>query len=182
MHFCFRRGRGVSGRTCDLVLQATGGEIAEFDYSLGGGSRPRGTNDPSSRAGFVGPLLILLKTSLLLLVAGFLAAACGFGGGWDLTLGYLGWDENVANSYLTKVLLEEDLGYEKVELKLAKDDPAAFALIKAMRLDEEQVGSLELATNKTEDPEVGVRRWLEEKEKRELVRPWVEAAKDAQEA
>ena len=69
----------------------------------------------------VGPLLRLLKTSLLLVAAVVLAAGCGFGGGGDLTLGYLGWDENVANSYLTKVLLEDELGYEKVELKLADD-------------------------------------------------------------
>lgn len=34
-----------------------------------------------------------------------------------LTLGYLEWDENVALSNLTKVLLEEELGYEKIELK-----------------------------------------------------------------
>jgi glycine betaine/proline transport system substrate-binding protein len=294
--------------------------------------------------------LRLLKTSLLLLVAGVLSVGCGFGGGGDLTLGYLGWDENVANSYLTKVLLEEELGYENVELKLAddvgsvykdliegntdafldawmpnheqfvegdggrievskepwyvdptrygiavpdymqdvrtisdldssgtdmitgiepgavlmkkiqtdvvpqyrlqsslveattpamlaeleqaysmqepfvflawsphwmnqeyefrylsdpknamgsvdspqtlhsvtrekfaEDEPAAYALINAMKLDEDQVGSLELAINKAEDPEAGVRRWLEEKENRELVRPWVEAAKNAQE-
>jgi glycine betaine/proline transport system substrate-binding protein len=293
---------------------------------------------------------MLLKTSLLLLAAGALAAGCGFGGGGDLTLGYLGWDENVANSYLTKVLLEDELGYENVELKLAddvgsvykdliegntdafldawmpnheqfvergggrievskepwyvdqtrygiavpdymqdvrtisdldssgadmitgiepgavlmkkiqtdvvpqyrlqsslveattpamlaeleqaysmqepfvflawsphwmnqeyefrylsdpknamgsvdspqtlhsvtrekfaEDEPAAYALINAMKLDEDQVGSLELAINKAEDPEAGVRRWLEEKENRELVRPWVEAAKNAQE-
>jgi len=111
----------------------------------------------------VGPLLRLLKTSLLLLVAGVLAAGCGFRGGGDLTLGYLGWDENVANSHLTKVLLE------------------AYALINAMRLDEEQVGSLELEINKVEDPETGVRRWLEERVNRELVQPWIEAAKKAQE-
>ncbi len=292
--------------------------------------------------------MMLLKTSLLLLVAGALAAGCGFGGGGDLTLGYLGWDENVANSYLTKVLLEEELGYENVELKLAdgvvsvykdliegntdafldawmpnheqfveggrvevfkepwyvdptrygiavpdymqdvrtisdldssgtdmitgiepgavlmkriqtdvvpryhlkaslveattpamlaeleqaysmkepfvflawsphwmnqeyefrylsdpknamgsvdspqtlhsvtrkdlaEDEPAAYALINAMKLNEDQVGSLELTINKAEDPEAGVRRWLEEKENRELVRPWVEAAQNAQE-
>lgn len=291
---------------------------------------------------------MLLKTSLLLLVAGALAAGCGFGGGGDLTLGYLGWDENVANSYLTKVLLEEELGYENVELKLAddvgsvykdliegntdafldawmpnheqfveggrvevskepwyvdptrygiavpdymqevrtisdldssgtdmitgiepgavlmkkiqtdvvpryhlkaslveattpamlaeleqaysmkepfvflawsphwmnqeyefrylsdpknamgsvdspqtlhsvtrkdlaEDEPAAYALINAMKLNENQVGSLELAINKAEDPEAGIRRWLEEKENRELVRPWIEAAQNAQE-
>ena len=69
----------------------------------------------------VGPLLRLLKTSLVLVAAVVLAAGCGFGGGGSLTLGYLGWDENVANSYLTKVLLEDELGYEKVELKLTDD-------------------------------------------------------------
>ncbi len=295
-----------------------------------------------------GPLLTLLKTSLLLLVAGILAAGCGFDDGGRLTLGYLGWDENVANSNLTKVILEDDLGYDHVELKLAddvgpvyddliagntdafldawmpnhkqfvnrgkievskepwyvgktrygiavpkymkgvrsipdlnhsgtdmitgiepgavlmkrietdvvpeyhlhsylveattpamltelkqsysmkepfvflawsphwmnqeydfrylsdpknamgsvddpqtlhsvtrkglaEDEPAAYALINAMRLDEDQVGSLELAINEADDPETGVRRWLQERKNRELVRPWIEAAKNAQE-
>ena len=45
---------------------------------------------------------------------------CGFGGGGGLTLGYLDWNENVANATLTKVLLEDDLGYDSVELKLAE--------------------------------------------------------------
>jgi glycine betaine/proline transport system substrate-binding protein len=331
-------------------LQAEEGEAAEAEYSLRRGSRSKGTNDPPKRSGLVGPLLRLLKTSLLLLIAGALGAGCGFGGGGDLTLGYLGWDENVANSYLTKVLLEEELGYDNVELKLAddvglvyedliegntdafldawmpnheqfvgrgrerievsrepwyvdptrygiavpdymqdvrsisdldssgtdmitgiepgavlmkkietdvvpryklrsslveattpamlaeleqayrmqepfvflawsphwmnqeykfrylsdpknamvsvdapqtlhsvtrkglaEDEPAAYALINAMRLDEDQVGSMELAINEAEDPEKGVSRWLEEKENGELVRPWVEAAKNAQE-
>jgi glycine betaine/proline transport system substrate-binding protein len=295
-------------------------------------------------------LLTLLKTSLLLLIAGVLGAGCGFGGGGELTLGYLGWDENVANSNLTKVLLEEELGYENVELKLAdgvgavyrdliegetdafldawmpnheqfvergqgrievskepwyvdptrygiavpdymqdvrsisdldssgtdmitgiepgtvlmnkietdvlpryhlqsslveattpamlaeleqaysmeepfvflawsphwmnqeyefrylsdpknamgsvdapqtlhsvtpegfaENETVAYALINAMRLDEDQIGSLELAINEAEDPEAGVRRWLEEKKNRELVQPWIEAAKKAQE-
>jgi hypothetical protein len=35
--------------------------------------------------------------------------------------------------------------------------------------------------NKAEDPQKGVSRWLEEKEHRELVRPWIGAAKNAQE-
>ena len=294
------------------------------------------------------PLLTFFKTSLLFLVAGVLAAGCGFGGGGELTLGYLEWDENVANSNLSKVLLEDELGYRNVELKLAddvgsvyddlisgntdafldawmpnhrqfvdrgrievlrepwyvgqtmygiavpmymqdvrtipdlnssgtdmltgiepgtvlmkkietdvvpqyhlrfnlveattpamlaeleqaysmkepfvflawsphwmnqeyefrylsdpknamgmvdapqrlhsvtregfaEDEPAAYALISAMRLNEDQVGSLELDINKAGDPETGVRRWLEEKNNMELVRPWIEAAKNAQE-
>jgi glycine betaine/proline transport system substrate-binding protein len=64
---------------------------------------------------------------------------------------------------------------------LAKDEPAAYALINAMRLDEDQVGSLEISINDAGHPEKGVRRWLEEKENRELVRPWVEAAINARE-
>jgi glycine betaine/proline transport system substrate-binding protein len=56
-----------------------------------------------------------------------LAAGCsGLGaisGGKELTLGYIGWDENVAVSSLTKVLLEGELGYEKVELQLADLGP-----------------------------------------------------------
>jgi glycine betaine/proline transport system substrate-binding protein len=59
---------------------------------------------------------------LLALAAGALATGCGgvlgVAGGKELTLGYIVWDENVAVSNLTKVLLEEDLGYEKVELQL----------------------------------------------------------------
>jgi glycine betaine/proline transport system substrate-binding protein len=350
MHFCSRRGWGASGGVCDPTLQANEGEAAEADYSLGKGSRPRGTNSPPGGAGSLRPLLRLLKTSLLLLIAGALGVGCGFGGGGDLTLGYLGWDENVANSNLTKVLLEDELGYENVELKLAddvgsvykdliegntdafldawmpnheqfveggggrievskepwyvdptrygiavpdymqdvrsisdldasgtdmitgiepgavlmkkietdvvpryklrsslveattpamlaeleqaysmqepfvflawsphwmnqeyefrylsdpknamgsvdapqtlhsvsreglaEDEPAAYALINAVKLDEDQVGSMELAINEAEDPEMGVRRWLRVKENRELVQPWIEAAKNAQE-
>jgi glycine betaine/proline transport system substrate-binding protein len=64
---------------------------------------------------------------------------------------------------------------------LAEDDPAAYTLINAMRLDEGQIGSLELEINKVDDPETGVRRWLEEKANMELVRPWIESAKRAQE-
>jgi glycine betaine/proline transport system substrate-binding protein len=63
-----------------------------------------------------------LMALLLALAAGALATGCGgvlgVAGGKELTLGYIVWDENVAVSSLTKVLLEEDLGYEKVELQL----------------------------------------------------------------
>jgi glycine betaine/proline transport system substrate-binding protein len=58
----------------------------------------------------------MLPIVLLVLVVGMLAAGCsGLGavsGGKELTLGYIGWDENVAVSTLTEVLLEEELGYE----------------------------------------------------------------------
>jgi glycine betaine/proline transport system substrate-binding protein len=66
---------------------------------------------------------------LLVLVAAFavaaLVAGCGGGGGGSaesenktLILGNIGWTENEAISTLTKVVLEEDLGYQKVELKV----------------------------------------------------------------
>ncbi len=62
----------------------------------------------------------LLILALVLAVVGVLAAGCGglgaASGGKKLTLGYIGWDENVAVSTLTEVLLEEELGYE-VELQ-----------------------------------------------------------------
>jgi glycine betaine/proline transport system substrate-binding protein len=62
-------------------------------------------------------LLNLLVSSLAI---GVLAVGCsGLGaaeGGKTLTLGYIEWDENVAVSTLTKVLLEEEFGYE-VELQ-----------------------------------------------------------------
>jgi glycine betaine/proline transport system substrate-binding protein len=66
----------------------------------------------------------MVKRSLVLLaVAVFVAAGCGGGGGSaesenkTLTLGDIGWTENVAVANLTKVVLEEDLGYQEVELK-----------------------------------------------------------------
>ncbi|AHY45325.1 ABC-type proline/glycine betaine transport systems periplasmic component [Rubrobacter radiotolerans] len=53
-------------------------------------------------------------------LAGTLAVGCGGGesgsGGGTLTLGNIGWDENIALSNLTKVALEEELGYDEVEL------------------------------------------------------------------
>jgi glycine betaine/proline transport system substrate-binding protein len=62
-----------------------------------------------------------LLNLLLLLVVGALAAGCGglgaASGGKELTLGYIGWDENVAVSTLTEVVLEEEFSYE-VDLQL----------------------------------------------------------------
>ncbi|QIN79529.1 hypothetical protein GBA65_14495 [Rubrobacter marinus] len=55
-----------------------------------------------------------------------LASGCGQSASPEstrLVLGYIGWDENVAVSNLTKLLLEEELGYEEVEMELT--DPKA---------------------------------------------------------
>ena len=66
--------------------------------------------------------------ALFLLVVVTLAAGCGGGSpeGRTLTLGDIGWDESVAVSNLTKVLLEEEVGYEKVELRGAIDVDLLF--------------------------------------------------------
>jgi glycine betaine/proline transport system substrate-binding protein len=72
-----------------------------------------------------------LVTLLLAVVSGLLAAGCGDEGSADrarpsgerLTIGYVEWDESIAVSNLTKVLLEE-LGYEQVELR--RGEPEAI--------------------------------------------------------
>jgi glycine betaine/proline transport system substrate-binding protein len=60
---------------------------------------------------------------------GVLPAGCGFGDAEQITLGYLTWDENVAVSNLTKVLLERDLGYENVELKRAAKVLSVYEMV-----------------------------------------------------
>jgi glycine betaine/proline transport system substrate-binding protein len=65
----------------------------------------------------------LLALVLAAAVAAFVVG-CGGGGGGSaesgsktLTLGNIGWTENVAVANLTKVVLEKDFGYQNVELK-----------------------------------------------------------------
>jgi glycine betaine/proline transport system substrate-binding protein len=62
-----------------------------------------------------------MLTLVVVLTVGALAAGCGLlngiSGSKQLTLGYIEWDENVAVSNLTMVLLEEEFGYE-VELRV----------------------------------------------------------------
>src|SRR5687768_15276501 len=69
----------------------------------------------------------MVKRSLVLVlavaIAVFVTVGCGGGGGSaesenkTLTLGDIGWTESVAVTNLTKVVLEEDFGYQEVELK-----------------------------------------------------------------
>jgi glycine betaine/proline transport system substrate-binding protein len=54
---------------------------------------------------------------ILVLVVGTLVAGCGGFQNGELKLGNVGWDENQAVSYLTKVLLEDELAYENVEVQ-----------------------------------------------------------------
>src|SRR5215216_6133934 len=62
---------------------------------------------------------------LALVMSAFTLTGCaGFGQGKALTLANIGWDENVAVANLTKVLLEHDLGYERVDVDTSDDlDP-----------------------------------------------------------
>src|SRR5918995_2080222 len=64
----------------------------------------------------------LLAVILALAVGAFTAGCGGSEQPKELTLANIGWDENVAVSTLTKVLLEEELGYERVERRRAELD------------------------------------------------------------
>jgi glycine betaine/proline transport system substrate-binding protein len=70
-----------------------------------------------------------LLAVILALVASVLAAGCGGGGGGgpvggkELTLGNIGWDENIVIANLSKILLEEELGYDNVEIQQADLGP-----------------------------------------------------------
>jgi glycine betaine/proline transport system substrate-binding protein len=61
---------------------------------------------------------------------------------------------------------------------LREADPVAYAFMDALELTEEQINGLEYAINKEDDPLVGARRWASEN--RDVVRPWIEAARNAQ--
>jgi len=66
---------------------------------------------------------------LFVLIVGLIGGCGGggqAGGGRDsnsLTIGYIEWDEDVAVSNLAKVILEDDLGYNNVDLKLLEVGP-----------------------------------------------------------
>jgi glycine betaine/proline transport system substrate-binding protein len=60
---------------------------------------------------------------------------------------------------------------------LREDDPVAYAFMDALELTEEQINDLEYMINKEEDPLSGARRWASEN--REVVRPWIETARNA---
>jgi glycine betaine/proline transport system substrate-binding protein len=63
---------------------------------------------------------------------------------------------------------------------LPDDDPVAFAFLKVISLDEEQINQLEADINEAGDPDEGVKVWLEKN--RDVVKPWVDTAKQAREA
>jgi len=53
----------------------------------------------------------------------------------ELLLANIGWDENVAVSNLTKVLLEEELGYERVEIETDEDLDSTYRRVASGELD-----------------------------------------------
>jgi glycine betaine/proline transport system substrate-binding protein len=60
---------------------------------------------------------------------------------------------------------------------LREEDPVAYAFMDALELTEEQINDLESTINNEGDPLAGARRWASEN--REVVRPWIEAARNA---
>jgi glycine betaine/proline transport system substrate-binding protein len=61
---------------------------------------------------------------------------------------------------------------------LREKDPVAYAFMNALALTEEQINGLEYAINEEGDPRAGARQWASEN--REVVRPWIDAARNAQ--
>jgi glycine betaine/proline transport system substrate-binding protein len=66
-----------------------------------------------------------------------------------------------------------------VNKDLKGDDPAAYAFLKSISLDEDQVNEIEAEMNEagTGNEEKGVENWY--KKNRDVVKPWVDAAKKA---
>jgi glycine betaine/proline transport system substrate-binding protein len=67
-----------------------------------------------------------------------------------------------------------------VNAELSEDDPTAYAFIRAISLDEEQINQMEADINEAGDPDRGVKAWLEDN--RSVVQPWIDAAEKAGEA
>jgi glycine betaine/proline transport system substrate-binding protein len=61
---------------------------------------------------------------------------------------------------------------------LRDEDPVAYAFMDALALTEAQINGLESAINEEDDPIAGARRWASEN--REVVQPWIAAARNAQ--
>jgi len=62
---------------------------------------------------------------------------------------------------------------------LPDDDPVAYAFMRALTLTEGQVNELEDTINEVGDPLEGARQWAQAN--REVVQPWIEAARVKQE-
>jgi glycine betaine/proline transport system substrate-binding protein len=67
-----------------------------------------------------------------------------------------------------------------VNKDLPEGDPVAYAFMRALRLNEEQVNDLEDTINATGDPLEGARQWAQAN--RQVVQPWIDAADRARES
>ena len=78
-----------------------------------------------------------LVAAILALVLGALTlTGCGgLGQNMGLLLANIGWDENVAVSNLTKVLLEDELGYESVEIRTQDNLNATYRDVASGEVD-----------------------------------------------
>src|ERR671938_989355 len=78
-----------------------------------------------------------LSAAIVALVLGALAlTGCGgVGQNKGLLLANIGWDENVAVSNLTKVLLEDELGYESVEIRTRDDLDSTYRDVASGEVD-----------------------------------------------
>jgi glycine betaine/proline transport system substrate-binding protein len=77
-----------------------------------------------------------LATILALVLGALALSGCGaLGQGKVLVLANIGWDENVAVSNLTKVVLQEDLGYERVDIDTSDELGSTYARVASGELD-----------------------------------------------
>ena len=67
-----------------------------------------------------------------------------------------------------------------IDADLPNKDPVAYAFMKALTLNEEQLNDLEDTINEVGDPLEGAREWANNN--RDVVQPWIDAAKNAQES
>src|ERR687890_1217376 len=78
----------------------------------------------------------LLAAILGLVLCALALTGCGgLGQNKGLLLANIGWDENVAISNLTKVLLEDELGYERVDIDTSDDLDATYRDVASGELD-----------------------------------------------
>ena len=77
-----------------------------------------------------------LAAILALVMGAITLTGCGgLGQNSGLVLANIGWDENVAVSNLTKVLLEDELGYERVDIDTNEDLDATYRRVASGEVD-----------------------------------------------
>jgi substrate binding protein of glycine betaine ABC transport system len=79
------------------------------------------------------PAILTLVLGALTLTA--LTGCGGLGQGKELKLANIGWDENVAVASLTKVLLEDELDYESVEIHTSQNLDSTYREVASGKKD-----------------------------------------------